>query len=292
MNRPRRSILLSVALMVLAALFMGAATAQAQSPQQTLNQYVSDLQKNPNDYALREKIIRYVQTMKPAPGVPDEARRFMNRGMAAAEGAKTESDYRDAIQEFQKAVNIAPWLGSGYRNLAVVQDKAGQYAPAVQNLKLYLLTNPPPADAEAAKSLMDKIEYRQEKAAKESSPQAIAAKKQKEFEEWLKKIDGRRYTYRNSDERITQILDVKGRTLIEGFNVDPDSPVHGPRGYTEFKRYEIRDRVVEGPVRYTSAGIKSSQTVFTISENGEKIHQEYRLGVGRKGREYDYYWQR
>ena len=85
--------------------------AQAQTPQQNLNQYVADLQKNPGDYALREKIIRHVQTMKPAPGVPDDARRFMNRGMAAAEGAKTESDYRDAIQEFQKAVNIAPWLG-------------------------------------------------------------------------------------------------------------------------------------------------------------------------------------
>jgi len=267
------------------------AHAQSSNPQQTLNQYVSDLQKNPNNYALREKIIRHTQTMRPAPGVPDEARRFMNRGMAAAEGAKTESDYRDAIQEFQKAVNIAPWLGSGYRNLAVVQDKAGQYAQAVQNLKLFLLTNPPAADAEAAKTLMDKIEYRQEKAAKESSPQAIAANKQKEFEDWLKKIDGRRYTYREAFERITQVLDVKGKFLIQGSIVDPDSPVHGPRGYSEHARYEIRGRVVEGPVRHTSAGIKSSQSIFTISESGEKIHLEYRLGTG-KGREYEYYWQR
>src|SRR5512136_1456140 len=182
--------ILRAKVLVLSLSFILISAAQAQFPQQTLNQYIADLQKNPNDYALREKIIKHVQTMKPAPVVPDEARRFMNRGMAAAEGAKTESDYRDAIQEFQKAVNIAPWLGSGYRNLAVVQDKAGQYAQAVQNLKLYLLTNPPAADAEAAKTLMDKIEYRQEKAAKESSPAAIAAKKQNEYEEWLKKLDG------------------------------------------------------------------------------------------------------
>jgi len=265
--------------------------AQAQTPQQTLNQYVADLQKNPGDYALREKIIRHVLTMKTAPAVPDEARRFMNRGMAAAEGAKTESDYRDAIQEFQKAVNSAPWLGSGYRNLAVVQDKAGRHAQAVQNLKLYLLTNPPATDAEAAKTLMDKIEYRQEKAARESSPQAIAAKKRNEFEELLKKIDGRRYTRRDSFERITQILDVKGRTLIRGFIVEPDSPVHGPRGYTEFKRYEIRGRVVEGPVISAPPEIVSIQDILTISEDGEKIHLECRLGRG-KGREYDYYWQR
>ena len=278
-------------IMILVMLALPTFAVQAENPQAILNQYISELQKNPNDYALREKIVRHVQTMKPAPGVPDEARRFMNRGMAAAEGAKTASDYRDAIQEFQKAVNIAPWLGSGYRNLAVVQDKAGQYAQALQNLKLYLLTNPPAADAEAAKTMMDKIEYRQEKAAKESSPQAMAAKKQKEFEDRLKKIDGRRYTYRDSFERITQTLDVKGRTLIQGSIVEPDSPVHGPRGYSEFRRYEIRGRVVEGPVISAPAEIKSTQKIFTISEDGEKIHLENRLGRG-KGREYDYYWQR
>jgi len=283
--------ILRAAILTLALTFVVLPAAQAQSPQQNLNQYISDLQKNPNDYALREKIIRHVQAMKPAPAVPDEARRFMNRGMAAAEGAKTESDYKDAIQEFQKAVNSAPWLGSGYRNLAVVQDKAGLHSQAMQNLKLYLLTNPSAADAEAAKTLVDKIEYRQEKAAKESSPQAIAAKKQKEFEDWLKKIDGRRYTRRDSFERITQILDVKGRTLIGGFIVEPDSPVHGPRGYTEFKRYEIRGRVVEGPVISAPPEIISTQDIFTISEDGEKIHMECRLGRG-KGREYDYYWQR
>ena len=51
---------------------MSAATAQAQSPQQILNQYVADLQKSPNDYALREKIIRHVQAMKQKPAIPAE----------------------------------------------------------------------------------------------------------------------------------------------------------------------------------------------------------------------------
>jgi tetratricopeptide (TPR) repeat protein len=268
------------------------AHAQSSNPQQTLNQYVADLQKNPNDYALREKIIRHVQTMKPTPAVPDEARRFMNRGMAAAEGAKTESDYRDAIQEFQKAVNIAPWLGSGYRNLSVVQDKAGQYAQAVQNLKLFLLTNPPAADAEAAKTLMDKIEYRQEKAAKESSPQAIAAKKQKEYEDWLRKIDGRRYTYRNTLERTTTVLDVKGSVLIQGAIVDPDSPVLGRRGYIEYERYEIRDRVAAGPVMNVPGDPYGSlQFIYAISESGDRITEQTRRGNGQTG-ERIFLWQR
>jgi len=153
-------------LMVLTLLFTSETFVQAETPQNTLTQLISDLQKNPNDNALREKIIRHVQTMRPAPAVPEEAKKYINRGMAAAEDAKNEKDFKDAADEFQKAVNIAPWLGAGYRGLAVTQDKAGHYSQALQNLKLYLLTNPPAADAEAAKTLRDKIEYRMEKAAK------------------------------------------------------------------------------------------------------------------------------
>ncbi len=186
----------------------------AQSPQETLNQYISDLQKNPNDYALREKIVKHVQTMKPAPAVPEEAKKYVNRGVAAGEGAKTENDYKDAIDEFQKAVNIAPWLGAGYRGLAVMQDKAGQYSQALQNLKLFLLTNPSTADTEAAKTLRDKIEYRQEKATKETSAEAIAERPKNKQEEFIRSLQGavwvresadgcRRYEITLMEDRLT-----------------------------------------------------------------------------------------
>jgi len=175
-------------------IFVLMSVALAQSPQQTLTQYIADLQKNPNDNILRERIIKHVQTMRPAPAIPEEARKRLDRGMAAAESAKNENDYKDAIEEFQKAVTIAPWLGIAYRNLAIVQDKAGQYPQALQNLRLFLLTSPPAADAEAAKTLMNKIEYRQEKAAKESSPQAMAAKEENKAEEYFKRIKGAKYT--------------------------------------------------------------------------------------------------
>jgi len=164
--------ILRAALFVLAFSFILISAAQAQSPQQTLNQYVADLQKSPNDYALREKIIKYVQTMKPKPAVPDEAQKYMDRGLAAIEGGKGEEDFRAASAEFSKAVNLAPWLGDAYRNLAIAQDKSGQYDAALKNLRLYLLTSPSPADEAWAKSLINKVEYRKEKAAQESSPQA------------------------------------------------------------------------------------------------------------------------
>jgi tetratricopeptide (TPR) repeat protein len=258
------------ALIIFVIIFALMPTVQAQSPQQTLNQYISDLQKYPNDNVLREKIIKYVETMRPTPSVPEQARRYMNRGLAAAEGAKSENDYKDAAEEFLKAVNIAPWLGSGYRNIAVVQDKAGQYSQALQNIKLYLLTNPPAADAEAAKALMDKIEYRQEKAAKGASPEEIAAKKQKEQQGWLQKLDGARFTSDDVPGGVS-ILDIRGAMLVEGVKCLPSNVNCAAAfgyGYRELRQDEIHGR----EVNYSIPGPWGNQEItIRISENGNSI---------------------
>lgn len=209
----------------LTLMFASACLAPAQSAdaQETLKQYISDLQKNPNDYALREKIIRLVQTMKPAPAVPEEAERYMARGGAAVKAAKNEKDFQDAALEFEKASLAAPWLAAAYYNLGITQDKAGKYREAIQSLKLYLLAAPEASDAKAVKTLVYEIEYRQEKAAKEreeSSPQAIAAKKQNEYEAWLKKIDGAQWVNNDSTRAgwdSDLYYEVRGREIRRGF---------------------------------------------------------------------------
>lgn len=142
--------------------------AQTLSPQQTLQQYLSDLQKNPNDKALREKIIKHVQTMTPKPAIPEEAERYMARGAAAVKGAKADKEFQEAATEFEKASLAAPWLPAAYYNLGLTQDKAGKYKEAIQSLKLYLLTAPGAPDAKAVKTLIYEVEYRQEKAQKET----------------------------------------------------------------------------------------------------------------------------
>ena len=48
------------------------AETQAATPQETIKRYIADLQKNPNDTALWEKIIKHVQRMKPKPATPGE----------------------------------------------------------------------------------------------------------------------------------------------------------------------------------------------------------------------------
>jgi len=192
--------------------------AYAQNQQATLNQYISDLQNNPHDNALREKIIKHVQTMKQEPAIPREAERFMNRGTVAVKSAKDANDFRDAVAEFEKATLSAPWLANAYYNLGVAQDKAGLYAEAMRSLKFYLLAAPAAPDKNVVEKLIDEIEYRQEKAIKESSPEAVAAKKQNEYEAWLKKLNGARFVYNENGPwgPAYATLDVQGNRLIWG----------------------------------------------------------------------------
>jgi tetratricopeptide (TPR) repeat protein len=188
MKRQTRRLLSAIFFLLLCV-----SIAQAQTPQATLNQYVSDLQKNPNDYALREKIIKHVQAMRPAPAIPEEAKRYMARGKTAFKDAKQAADFNDAAEEFKKALLHAPWLAEGYYNLGIVQNKAGQYGAAMENLKLYVLAAPNAPDVEKVKELIYEIEYRKEKAAKESRPEAVAANKQDAYEIWIKNLDGARF---------------------------------------------------------------------------------------------------
>jgi len=274
MIRSRRSILFFALLPALAALLMGAATAQAQSPQQTLNQYVADLQKNPNDYALREKIIRHVQAMKQKPAIPEETERRMARGAAAVKGAQSKQDFLDAAAEFEKASLAAPWLPAAYYNLGITQDKADKYKEALQNLKLYLVAAPDASDARAVKGLIYEIEYRQEKAAKASSPAAVAAKKQQTYEEWLRVLDGARFfgSYNVLDSSWESELTIRGSKLYWR-----TSCVRG-RGciagwFVKCRAGEMQ--IIERQAKCINEAAPASWSVvsdiFTISEDGKSI---------------------
>lgn len=220
MIRPRLSFLIFAALMMLAALFMGAATAQAQTPQQTLNQYVADLQKNPGDYALREKIINYVQTMKTAPAVPEEARRQYIMGKTLLEDAKNVQDFKDAIEKFRKALILAPWWPDANRELGMALQAAQQYDEAIKALKLYIATNPGEDLSRRTQNEIYKVEAKQEKAAKEKT----AAEKQTRVKEkkkglrdlvgyWYRKepYDHRLYPY---DSHYHYRAEMRGETLV------------------------------------------------------------------------------
>ena len=150
----RTAVHLFLFLLLIALVHSAEAGKKSSTSQETLKQYIEDLKKNPADSALREKIIKLVLTMKTAPTVPEDAERSMARGTAFAQKATDSTGYKKAIIEFESAANTAPWLAIAYYNLGVVQEKAGLYNDAIQNLKLYLLAAP---DAKNARDVKNKI---------------------------------------------------------------------------------------------------------------------------------------
>lgn len=192
--------------------------AHAQTPQEILNQYIFDLQKNPNDNALREKIIKHVQMMKPTPVIPEEARRNYVMAKTLFKDARNIQDYNDALAKFKAALLLAPWWVEAYLDMGMAYEAAQQYAEAINELKLYVVANP---DSEKSRKAQDEIyiiEAKTEKAAKESSPEAVAAKKQNEYEAWLKKINGTRFVwhYDTGWGPGYQTIDIQGNKLILG----------------------------------------------------------------------------
>jgi uncharacterized protein (TIGR02145 family) len=82
--------------------------------------------------------------------------------MAAVEMAKTPADYEKAIAEFEKAKSLSPHWPDVYYNLGLIQDKAGMYSEAMENLRRYLLLAPNAKDAEAVRTLINKLDYKKE----------------------------------------------------------------------------------------------------------------------------------
>ncbi len=142
----------------------------AESPHDQLKQLVEQLQQNPSDSALREKIIKLAPTLKPELALPSEAERRMVRGGAAFKSATSAAGYQDAAQEFEQATLAAPWYSDAYFNLGVAQDKAGNHEAALRSLKFAQMASP---NSKEITTLIYEVEFRQEKA---NSPEARAAR--------------------------------------------------------------------------------------------------------------------
>ncbi len=149
------------------AIFTSMASAHAQSPREQLTQMVEQLQKTPTDNALREKIIKLAQEVKPPQAIPPEAKRAFVMGGTYQKEAKSPEDFGLAVKAFQDATAAAPWWGDAYYNLSVALESAKRYDEAKGALTLYLLTQP--KDAEQAQERLYAIDAKKVLAAKEAA---------------------------------------------------------------------------------------------------------------------------
>ncbi len=151
----------------------GAAPKKASGAStEQFEQSVADLQKNPGDKALREKIIKAALAMKPAPAVPEDAERNMARGVVFFTKATDNAGYHKAIVEFEAATNSAPWLDKAYYNLGVAQEKAGMFKEAIKSLKFYLMADPNAKNAREVRNQIYMLEANVEDA--QAPPTAAA----------------------------------------------------------------------------------------------------------------------
>ncbi len=154
--------------------------AQTQSQQETLKQYIAELQKSPNDNALREKIILFVLTMKPTPPISEEAREHFIMAETFLKKAKENKDYELAIEEYKAALLLAPWWSLAYNNLGFIYKSSGNYDEAIGAFKFYILTNP--SDARAAQDTIYALAALKKFKAKETKEKAIAEEIKKKSE--------------------------------------------------------------------------------------------------------------
>ena len=129
----------TIKLIILGLTFLALATsAFALSPREELQQMVEQLQKTPTDNALREKIIKFATGIKPAPAIPEEARKPFVMGATVLKKATDPAGASKAVDLFTQALNVAPWFADAYYNRAIAREIAGQFEQAIDDLNLYL----------------------------------------------------------------------------------------------------------------------------------------------------------
>lgn len=165
-------------LSLLVLLFAGVASLPAQqshsSSSEQLNQYVAELQKNPSDDALREKIIKLTLTMKQKPATPPEAYELSGRAKYAVEHATSAADFAAAAEAFGKALQLAPWAADFYFHQGVAQEKAQKLDLAIKSFEWYVMAAPDAQDVHSVRERIGGLKYAQEKAAAAVQQQTAA----------------------------------------------------------------------------------------------------------------------
>jgi tetratricopeptide (TPR) repeat protein len=284
--------------------FAIAVTAKAQTATAAFRQAVADYQAVQDDETT-EKVIKMAAAMRVLPPIPEEARKHFVRGAAMFKGAQSADAYRSAIDEFREAVHLAPWWPEARYNCALAFEAAGDYDNAIYHLKFYLLFKLPAADARAAQDKIYALEFKQEEAAKAKAASdaeaAIAAtekrqraqaadveqeraQKQKNFEELLRRINGRKYYFDISAEEVRSsvmltFIQVRGKTLVYMRYVPPY--MYDPNKHKNVVNPLTLDRsspLLPGYSDMLSVGItgwaskdSSGDDTFTINEDGSAI---------------------
>jgi hypothetical protein len=138
-------MLKTIGLAALAVVLTTLGFSQTAPPVDTgeqLKQYIEELQHNPGDEALRNRIISLALTLNPKPPTPDHAWEASGKGGFLLENGKTMPDFVAGAAAFEQAALLAPWVPDFYFNQGVLLERAERYPEAIKAFRWYVTAAP------------------------------------------------------------------------------------------------------------------------------------------------------
>jgi tetratricopeptide (TPR) repeat protein len=230
-----------------AALMLANTVYSGPIPEQ-LKQMIEQLQKTPDDGALRASIIKLARGQRPALTIPEEARRAFVRGNTAFTEAKSPDDYARAVQRYEEALLIAPWWGDPYFNLAKAQELRQDYGRAIQSVKFFILTGPAEGDARKAQDYGYALEDKQDKLVKNKAAEEQA---KRDYEDKIGFLAGDwnvasklncSCAWNGNVYRFVDVVAIKDKTILVGNKQTGDIALKGileGDSYTSIKWYAV-----------------------------------------------------
>jgi tetratricopeptide (TPR) repeat protein len=261
------------------------ASAYAQTPREELKQMAEQLQKTPGDNALREKIIALAEKLKPAPAVPEDARRAFIRGNTAFAAAKDPAGFSRAIERFEEASALAPWWADPYFNLAKACEGTQDFDCALRALKYYRATAKTEADKRQAQDLAYALEEKRDLKTADALAKAAADTPQAREAALFQKVDGARFVVRHTPENSglkpgtmawDEIIEIKNRTLnftakIHYINM---GSIYGHRQPGEY----LVDSISYRDGAFTQTLNNGAKAVYRIKADGQALMKRYEGG--------------
>ena len=154
--------------------------------------------------------------------MPDDAIKYEGRGQFRFKSAKNLQDYSAAAQEYEQAVNSAPWVDGYYADLCTIYEKAEKYADAKRNCMFALHATANPRLMADLKRRIAGLEVGIEK---ENSPEERSKREierqrretfaaQENFPALIRKLEGATFARVGFESTETY-----GNTVISGFEI-------------------------------------------------------------------------
>ena len=184
--------------------------APATTPREQLTLLVKRLSEWPNDYVLRERIMKLAQEIKPLPAIPEEAQIANRLGETLYGHAKPRNpaEFREAVDAFRRATTLAPWWADAYYNQGVAEERANLLAAADRSFGIYLLSKPDSEAVRTTHAALDRIEKTELLMGKQIAAESISA------EELLDALDGATYDCGRNEEYFYRI-NIRNRSLSD-----------------------------------------------------------------------------